>query len=99
MAVLQGAASLTATAAKFRLLLIPGEPTRATLAQRLRVLRGSAADPLNLIQVMLAKGLAFPFTSRVRNGEEQHEYDEPSTGADKLLVSQFAADDVSGKLP
>jgi hypothetical protein len=36
--------------------LIEGEPTGPDFGQRLRVLRGSAADPLNLIQVMLAKG-------------------------------------------
>ena len=37
---------------------ITGEPTGAGfwLARRLRVSRGSVADPLNLLQVMLAKG-------------------------------------------
>src|ERR1043165_4215515 len=34
-------------------------PRWKSLARRLRVLRGSAADPLNLIQVMLAKGCSF----------------------------------------
>jgi hypothetical protein len=42
--------------------LVFGEPTVAALgvALRLRGLRGSAADPSNLIQVMLAKGSLLP---------------------------------------
>jgi len=41
---------------------VTGEPTcrRAIAARRLRVPRGGAADPLNLIQVMLAKGTQPP---------------------------------------
>ncbi len=35
-------------------------------ARRLRVLCGSAADPLNLIQVMLAKGCPLARASRTR---------------------------------
>jgi hypothetical protein len=36
-----------------------GEPTSSAVAeQRLRGRRGNAADPLNLIQVMLAKGFS-----------------------------------------
>jgi hypothetical protein len=33
-----------------------GEPSGPDWGQRLRGRRGSAADPLNLIQIMLAKG-------------------------------------------
>ena len=41
-------------------------------ARRLRVLRGSAADPLNLIQVMLAKGSTFTIPSECRRWNERH---------------------------
>jgi len=47
-----------------------GEPTAAGFpAQRLRVSRGSAADPLNLLQVMLAKGWLF---ARLFRGQVAH---------------------------
>jgi len=55
------APSLTGCAPTFTVWELQGsQPAR--FARRLRVLRGSAADPLNLIQVMLAKGWSFnPF--------------------------------------
>jgi hypothetical protein len=40
--------------------------------RRLRVLRGSAADPSNLIQVMLAKGSSFIIPSECRRWNERH---------------------------
>src|SRR5437867_3984635 len=60
-------ASLTAPIARPIVLPVFGEPTAARWSgwadaeRRLRGRRGSAADPLNLLQVMLAKGAAeFP---------------------------------------
>jgi hypothetical protein len=42
-----------------------GEPFQLN---RLRVLRGSAGDPLNLLQVMLAKGFFLASFPAVRSG-------------------------------
>src|SRR6266496_1928251 len=50
-------AALTADCVRFNLSASSGEPTGPAIpGRRLRVLRGSAGDPLNLLQVMLAKG-------------------------------------------
>ncbi len=38
---------------------VAGEPPSRVVRPRLRVLRGGARDPLNLIQIMLAKGMMF----------------------------------------
>jgi len=58
LASIRGYHRLTGRGWTFRFSRITGEPTGAGFgrARRLRVPRGSVADPLNLLQVMLAKG-------------------------------------------
>lgn len=60
--------SLTPPRLSFRIISLPGSQPVVPLGgtRRLRVLHGSAADPSNLLQVMLAKGTlrVFPTGSR-----------------------------------
>ncbi len=68
------ACRLTLPAGQLRLYSLQGSQPVAepVSARRLRVLRGSAADPLNLLQVMLAKGTpsVFPPASASRTARE-----------------------------
>src|ERR1035441_1581090 len=65
---------LTPRLAQSRVNLLQGSQPVVPLCgtRRLRVLRGSAADPLNLLQVMLAKGIprVFPPACSRRNASE-----------------------------